>query len=296
MSGCKTGDKGLQDSKNGGSECFELPVLFGLLKKKGVELSAVDLKNAEKVNLFIRKGELYPLMEFHNPEDVTKEPNLFESGSLSAFTNKGDKKLKVETYLTLCGHKSLLAARDAGFEEFIEVTKDNKFAVVVIPGDESGFVKGQDIGKLLVSQRKRSVDDKVPMTEITVSYKDYTEFEKNGVYIDAGYSPFIDLDKVGVFRGVYDTVGGFLTEDISCGGYPKPTELKVYDAATKNIIADGSVEFVGLNGFKRLYDVDKGSATGKIFVASIEHTRPNEQYTFIDKDDNLFMSNVFRLH
>ena len=175
-----------------------MPILFGILKKKEAQLTISDLKDKDAMNAKVVAGDIIPVFEFHEPEDVTEEPNLYESGSIAAYTNVGSKKLKAKTHLSVCGHEAMTKLKNAGYTEFIEVTKGNEYAVVVVGkvGSTNDVVKGQDISSILVAQRKRALNDAVPVTEVTIAYKDYTEFEQKGYYVEVDYSPFVDLVRV----------------------------------------------------------------------------------------------------
>lgn len=192
-------------------ECFEKITTKIFLAKTAFRFSTVDsFKTQADWNTAIQAEDIVPLYNLYEPADANTEATKYETGNFSYVTSKEVKKMTSESYLSIYSHRAMKSYESSGYTQVFEATED---AQVMGVFDSDGVkVKGQDITEFDVSIRARATKDKPPTTTTTITFRDFDEFEDNGIVV----SPTWDVNTL---------MGVFLIE-LEIQGTPTATEIQ----------------------------------------------------------------------
>lgn len=168
-------------------ECLEGVTQKLVLAKHGFSFASLDeFRDEAKWTEYITSGDLVPLYEVFEVASANTEAVKYESGSFSYVTEKEVKKMTAESYLSICSHRAYKSYEQSNFTQVFEVTKKNE-ALGVYKSDGIS-IKGQDITDLDVAIRERPTDDKPAFSMVTVTFRDFEEFEDNGIIVKQDWS------------------------------------------------------------------------------------------------------------
>jgi len=199
-----------------------------------------DAKDISKWNDGIADKKLFPLYDVEELASANTEDTVFEGRNKTYTTAKGKKVITFNSYLGLCSHAALKTFNKKEVQLF-EITEDGE---VKAWRDSAGKVKGQFV-TLDIGKRVDAMPDKPPYTPVKVTYKDFNQYENNGVVLRPGFSAS-DID------GIYDivlkqvsasaTVIKFTASTGCAGGSTKIKSLLAANVVVKDV--DGGTETV----------------------------------------------------
>jgi hypothetical protein len=185
------------------SECLEgVTTRLALAKPNFRFTDLADFKTLSSWETAIQNKDLVPLFGVYEVASADTEAIKFETGNFSAVTKKEIKKMTSESYLSLCSHKALKSYENSGYTQVFEITENGEILGVYDP--DGVRVKGQDITEFEVAIRQRAVNDKVPYSMVTITFRDFDEFEDNGIIA----KPTWDANAVNGIFGLTLTVSG----------------------------------------------------------------------------------------
>ena len=193
-------------------ECLEgVTTRLALAKPTFRFTDITDFKTQASWDAAIAAKTVVPLFGVYEVASADTEAIKYESGNFSAVTKKEIKKMTSESYLSLCSHKALKSYENSGYTQVFEITENGEILGVY---DTDGVqVKGQDITEFEVAIRQRATNDKVPYSMVTITFRDFDEFEDNGIIA----KPSWDANSI---NGIFG-----LTLEIQ--GTPIATEIQV---------------------------------------------------------------------
>lgn len=237
---CANDEEGFKNT--GASEqCLESVVVKTVAAPLDFSFATIEeAKSLTKWNTEIAAKNLFPLYDVEELAAANTEDTVFEGRNKTYTTAKGKKVITFNSYLGLCSHVALKSFNKKEVQLF-EITEDGE---VKAWRDASGKIKGQFV-TLDIGKRMDAMPDKPPYTPVKVTYKDFNQFENNGVVLRPG---FFASDIDGVYDVVLDQVSASTTEieftaTTGCAGGAS----KVKSLVAANIIvrdADGGVETV----------------------------------------------------
>lgn len=185
------------------SECLEGVTTKLALAKSAFRFDTItDFKTLASWSTAIAAGDLVPLFGVYEVASADTEAIKFETGNFSAVTKKEIKKMTSESYLSLCSHKALKSYENSGFTQVFEITENGE--VLGVYDTDGVKVKGQDITEFEVAIRQRATNDKVPYSMVTITFRDFDEFENNGIIA----KPTWDANSVnGIFGLTLEVIG-----------------------------------------------------------------------------------------
>jgi len=208
---CSTATAG-QLATGSAKECLEGVTTRLVLAKTSFRFTDLnDFKDTASWEAAIVSKDLVPLFGVYEVTSADTEAVKYESGNFSAVTKKEIKKVTTESYLSICSHRALKSYENSGYTQVFEVTENGEILGVY---DADGVqVKGQDITEFEVAIRQRATNDKVPYSMVTITFRDFDEFEDNGIVA----KPSWDANSI---NGIFG-----LTLEIQ--GTPSSTEIQV---------------------------------------------------------------------
>ncbi|RLA04535.1 MAG: hypothetical protein DRQ45_00605 [Gammaproteobacteria bacterium] len=221
-----------------GTECLEgVTTRLALAKTLHRFTDLDDFKLQATWDTAIESKDIVPLYGVYEVASANVEAVKYESGNFSAVTKNEIKKMTSESYLSICSHKALKSYENSGYTQVYEITENGEILGVY---DSDGIqVKGQDITEFEVAIRERAVNDKVPYSMVTITFRDFNEFEDNGIII----KPSWDANVLnGIFEVSLEIVSASATEivvsaTLGCGSEPAVSlELAYWDLATTQTI------------------------------------------------------------
>ena len=164
------------------SECLEGVTNKLVLAKSTFRFTDVDdFKNQTSWQTAIQNKDIVPLFSVYEVAEDNTEATKYESGSYSVVTEKEVKKMTCESYLSICSHKALKSYQSGDYTQVFEIT--TKGEVLGVYDNDGVKVKGQDISEFDVAIRSRPTNDKPGYSMQTITYRDFEEFEDNGIII-----------------------------------------------------------------------------------------------------------------
>ena len=162
------------------SECLEGVTTKLVLAKSAFRFTDIaDFKTMASWTTAITNKDIVPLFGVYEVASADTEAIKFETGNFSAVTKKEIKKMTSESYLSLCSHRALKSYENSGYTQVFEITENGEVLGVYDP--DGVRVKGQDITEFEVAIRQRATNDKVPYSMVTITFRDFDEFENNGI-------------------------------------------------------------------------------------------------------------------
>jgi len=138
-----------------------------------------DAKDKDKWDAAIAEKKIFPLFDVEELASANTEDTFFEGRSKQYRTAVGKKVSTYTSFLGLCSHNALKAFHGKDVQLF-EFTEDGALLAV---NDTDGIkVKGQDV-VLTIGKRVPATADRPPGTLVTISYKDFNQFEERGAIL-----------------------------------------------------------------------------------------------------------------
>lgn len=252
--------------RNTGSteECLESVTIKTAVAKPGFSFASIaDAKSLAKWKLAIAAKDLFPLYDVEELSNANTEDTVFEGRNKTYTTAKGKKVNTYNSFLGLCSHNALTSF-DAKELQLFEFTEDGEIKAVV--QDETGKIKGQSV-TLGIGKRVDAMPDKPPFTPVTVTYKDFKEYENRGALLRPGFTA---SDVVGIFdvhlKQVLATATRIeFTATTTCaGGSAKNKALIAGDVIVRNLLgAVVTTSFITADPVTGIYALTgTGFATG----------------------------------
>jgi hypothetical protein len=177
-------------------QCLEGVTEKHYVAKNGFKFATVaDFKDKAKWIEAIQAKDIVPLYEAYELAPENTEATFYETGNFKYETAPAVKKVSFESYLGLCSHRAIKSYNESSvYTQVFEFT--NKGEIIGVVTDYGG-IKGQELSSLNVGIRNVATKDKPAFTKVSLTYKDYNEFENNPAIIKPGFG-HLDLE------GIYD--------------------------------------------------------------------------------------------
>ena len=177
-------------------QCLEGVTEKHYVAKNGFKFATVaDLKDKAKWIEAIQAKDIVPLYEAYELAPENTEATFYETGNFKYETAPAVKKVSFESYLGLCSHRAIKSYNESSvYTQVFEFT--NKGEIIGVVTDDGG-IKGQELSSLNVGIRNVATKDKPAFTKVSLTYKDYNEFENNPAIIKPGFG-YLELE------GIYD--------------------------------------------------------------------------------------------
>lgn len=177
-------------------QCLEGVTEKHYVAKNGFKFASVaDFKDKAKWIEAIQAKDIVPLYEAYELAPENTEATFYETGNFKYETAPAVKKVSFESYLGLCSHRAIKSYNDSSvYTQVFEFT--NKGEIIGVVTDDGG-IKGQELSSLNVGIRNVATKDKPAFTKVSLTYKDYNEFENNPAIIKPGFG-YLELE------GIYD--------------------------------------------------------------------------------------------
>lgn len=196
-------------------------------------------------NTAIGVKDIVPLYDVWEVAADDTEAVKYTTGSYSAVTEKEVKKMTCESYISLSSHSKLRELQNSGYTQIFEITSAGE--VLGVWDTDGVKVKGQIMSEFDVAIRKRPVKDKPGFSMQTITFKDFDQFETNGIIIKEAW----DIQSI---QGIFDVT-------LEVQGTPTGTEIQV-----KALINGASEAFGGLLVANWTFEVGQ-SITGQTYDA-----------------------------
>ena len=164
--------------------------------------------------------------------------------------------MTAESYLSICSHRALKSYENSNFNQVFEITTKNE-ALGVYKSD-GVKIKGQDITEFDVAIRERPTNDKPAYSMITVTYRDFEEFEDHGVIVKQDWD-------ISALDGVYElriNVVSATSTDIVVNVY-----VACGDTSYEDIVV-GDWELLDANGTAQTIDTSAYNETTMEYTIS----------------------------
>lgn len=169
-------------------ECLEGVTSKLFLAQAGFSFATLaDFKDITKWKEAIANRNILPLFDVFEVASANTEATKYETGSFVYTTKKEVKKMVAESYLSPCSHAELKKVENSTYTQVFEVTERGEILGVYATGGVK--VKGQDVSNFDVSIRERPTNDKPAYSMITVTYRDFEEFEDSGIVVKPTWDP-----------------------------------------------------------------------------------------------------------
>lgn len=140
-----------------------------------------DFKTEASWKTAIAAKSIVPLYNVYEVASANTEATKFETGNFVYTTKKEVKKMTSESYLSVCSHAQLKKVETSAYTQIFEITERGEILGVY---DTDGVkIKGQDITDFDVAIRERPTTEKPAYSMVTITYRDYEEFEDRGVVV-----------------------------------------------------------------------------------------------------------------
>jgi len=130
---------------------------------------------------------IVPLFDVYEVASDNTDAVKYETGNFVYTTKKEIKKMVAESYLSICSHRALKSYENSDYTQVYEAT--DKGEILGVYDDDGVRVKGQDMSDFDVHIRERPTNDKPAFSMITVTFRDFEEFENNGIVVKPSWDP-----------------------------------------------------------------------------------------------------------
>ena len=181
------GDEGNNYLNTGSSkQCLEkATVSYALAKGNFTFDDLAAFKSKSAWDTARENKDIVVLFSVEQLENANAEATYFESRTLKIET-KAARKGKIFTHhLGLCSHGALKSYENSGYNRVFEITEDGHVTGV---RNDDGTIKGQLLSSFIVGIREDATLEAVPTTKAELTYKDFNEFEQNGVITTPDFS------------------------------------------------------------------------------------------------------------
>ena len=181
------GDEGNKYLNTGSSkQCLEkATVSYALAKGNFTFADLAAFKSKTAWDTARENKDIVVLYSVEQLENANAESTYYESRTLKAET-KAARKGKIFTHhLGLCSHGALKSYENSGYNRVFEITEDGHVKGV---RNDDGTIKGQLLSSFIVGIREDATLETVPTTKVELTFKDFNEFEQNGVITTPGFS------------------------------------------------------------------------------------------------------------
>jgi len=172
-------------------------------------------------------------------ELANAEATYYEARTVKEETKPARKGIKFKHHLDLYSHAALRTYEGSEYTRIIEFTEDGRLKLV----NENGKFKGQKMSNFIVPMRSDAViGGDIPTTTVEVAYKDYNQFEKDGVLVNPNY----DLeDQEGIYNLIMVVKSASATEiKVTVTNYDGNAVENLVLADFKLLKADNTVQTI----------------------------------------------------
>lgn len=169
-------------TKNTGAkeQCLEGLTIRNAIAIPGFKFETVTAAKTKSVwDTAIAEKKIFPLYDVEELASANTEDTFFEGRSRKYKTASGKKESTYSSFLGLCSHNALKSF-DGKEMQLFEFTEDG--AILAVMDTDNAKVKGQNV-VLTVGKRLPATADRPASTPVTISYKDFNEFEDSGAIL-----------------------------------------------------------------------------------------------------------------
>lgn len=201
-----------------------------------------NAKDKTKWDTAIAEKKIFPLYDVEELASANTEDTFFEGRSRKYKTASGKKESTYSSFLGLCSHNALKSF-DGKEMQLFEFTEDG--AILSVMDIDGVKVKGQNV-VLTVGKRVPATSDRPASTPVTISYKDFNEFEDNGAVLRP--ENWDGMDLYGIFDATITQVSAtstsikFTVSDGCAGGGDNLSVFEDGDVEVKD--GSGAVQSV----------------------------------------------------
>lgn len=169
-------------------ECLEGLTTKLYLGKAQFRFDTLDaFKDISVWETAIEAKDIVPLYDVYEVASDNTEAVKYETGNFVYTTKKEVKKMVAESYLSLCSHRAYKSFEESDYTQIFEATEKGEIMGVWDAGGVK--VKGQDMSNFDVAIRERPTNDKPAYSMVTVTYRDFEEFEDYGIITKPVWDP-----------------------------------------------------------------------------------------------------------
>jgi len=202
------------------NQCLESATIGYALAKANFSFgSLADAKSKTAWNTAKKNKDVVVMFDVEATENTNTDPTYAESRTIKYETQAARKGKTFTHHLGLDSHSALKSYQNSGYTRIFEFTKDGYIKAVQ---GEDGSIKGQLLSNLTVGIRQDGTFDAMPTTTVELTYKDFNEFENNGVITQ----PDFDIN---AYEGIY------------------PVTLSLVSATSSQIVVTATTGYEGLS-------------------------------------------------